>query len=300
MKKQFQRVLIFGRQREIGNGVAESLQRLLDILLARGVSVTLESVTASYLAPNGCPRIELAELTSQFDLIISVGGDGTLLQAARTAVRLQIPVLGVNRGRLGFLTDVLPQQLEEQVTEVLEGEYFEESRFLLTTTLESTTSGEPGTFLGDALNDVVILPGRVAHMIDFAIYVDNQLVCRQHADGMIVTTPTGSTAYALSGGGPIMHPSLDAVALVPMFPHTLSSRPIVINANQAIRIHIDPNTAASPSLLCDGQERLDVSPGSCLLITKKPQALLLIHPKDYNYYQTLRSKLGWQSKHPND
>ena len=179
-----------------------------------------------------CSRKMIGEVS---DLIIVVGGDGSLLSAARTLARFDVPVLGVNRGRLGFLTDVSPDEIEQRVGEVLDGQYRIEKRFLLDVMVKH--NGEPiGT--ADALNDVVVNSGTSAKMIEFELYIEGEFVYRQRSDGLIVSTPTGSTAYSLSGGGPIMHPKLDAIVLVPMFPHTLSSRPIVVDGNSEIKIVI--------------------------------------------------------------
>jgi NAD+ kinase len=146
---------------------------------------------------------------------------------------------------------------------------------------------------GIALNEVVLMPGNVARMIEFSIMIDDQFVCAQQADGLIVATPTGSTAYALSGGGPILYPQLEAIVLVPMFPHTLSARPIVVSSKSRIVIHVDTHSTAAPWLSCDGQERISVPIGANISIQKNAKSLKLIHPLDYNYFETLRTKLHW-------
>ncbi len=147
---------------------------------------------------------------------------------------------------------------------------------------------------GIALNDVVLLPGDIAKMIEFDISINEDFVCSQRADGLIVTTPTGSTAYALSGGGPILHPQLDAIALVPMFPHTLSSRPIVVQAHSQIKINISSQNDISPSVSNDGQQPVALAAGGSIYIHRYKHPLHLIHPTDYNYYDTLRRKLDWE------
>jgi len=231
------------------------------------------------------------------------------------------PVLGVNRGRLGFLADIHPGELYTKIGEILDGNYFEETRFLLTSFETGSSSlndsqkkttiphsaqeskrvskhqTKNGIKLGDALNDIVLLPGEFAHMIEFSVYVNDQFICTQRADGLIVTTPTGSTAYALSGGGPILHPALDAIALVPMFPHTLSSRPIVVAGNSRIEIVISKDNETSPRISCDGEARIPILPGHQVQIHKKAQELRLVHPMDYNYFQTLRTKLHWGTQY---
>jgi NAD+ kinase len=221
-----------------------------------------------------------------------VGGDGSLLHAAQTIVNDEIPVLGINRGRLGFLTDILPTELHK-IKAILEGAFLLEKRFLLTATVEYG-----GEVLGqsDALNEVALIPDSVPHMNEFEIYINDKFVCSQDSDGVIIATPTGSTAYALSGGGPILHPQLDAFVIVPMFPHTLSLRPIVIEGNNRVTIVISPNNTATPRITCDSQLFINTPPGSHITIKKKNQHLHLIHPVAYDYYETLRSKLHWGRK----
>jgi NAD+ kinase len=227
------------------------------------------------------------------DLVIVVGGDGSLLGAARALCRYNVPVLGVNRGGLGFLTDISPDELEARVGEVLAGQYLVENRFLLDAFVRR---GDEQLGTSEALNDVVLHPGKSARMIEFELYVDGQFVYSQKSDGLIVATPTGSTAYALSAGGPIMHPKLDAVVLVPMFPHTLSSRPIVVDANSELKILISSQNGIYPQVSCDGQVHIACAPGDSITIRKKPQKLRLLHPLDHNFYAICRSKLGWSSR----
>jgi NAD+ kinase len=202
------------------------------------------------------------------------------------------PVLGVNRGRLGFLTDISPDEIDTKVADVLDGKYNREYRFLLEATVE-----RHGEVVGraDALNDVVVNSGTSAQMIEFDLYIDNNFVYRQRADGLIVSTPTGSTAYALSGGGPIMHPALDAVVLVPMFPQTLSSRPIVVDGNSEIRIDISERNSIHPPVTCDGQVNMTARPGDSVHIFKKPHKLILIHPLEHSFYASCRDKLRWSN-----
>lgn len=284
----FRKVALLGRQRV--EGIEETLLAVKDYLLNYPIEVVLEPDTAE-LIPNAnipiCPK-EL--LCKSCDLIIVVGGDGSLLNAAHIAVEYELPVLGINRGRLGFLTDIRPDELSK-IDDVLSCKYMEEQRFLLEATI---THPNGKTKNAIALNDVVLLPGNIAHMIEFEVHINHQMICHQRADGIIVATPTGSTAYALSGGGPILHPQLDAVVLVPMFPHTLSSRPIVVKADSVISIVLSTSIEASPRVSCDGQERIPLEPGGIITIKKKQKKLRLIHPLDYNYFQTLREKLGWE------
>jgi NAD+ kinase len=224
------------------------------------------------------------------DLVIVVGGDGSLLRGARALAKYGVPLLGVNRGRLGFLTDIIPEDIENKVEEVLAGNFKSEKRFLLD--MEVKREGKV-IATADALNDVVLHPGQFIHMLQFEISVDGVFVTSQRSDGVIVATPTGSTAYSLSGGGPILHPTLDAIVVVPMNPHTLSSRPIVVAGDSAISIVVGEHNRAEPMVTCDGHSHVDVQTGDEISIRKKAQLLELLHPLDYNFYERCRSKLGW-------
>lgn len=287
----FKHIGIIGR---IGSErAALSLRRLTQCLELQKVQVTLEDETAGMLNLSDIEVCSRDELGKRCDLIIVVGGDGSLLGAARTLARHNVPLLGINRGRLGFLTDITPNDLEQKVTEVLAGKYATESRFLLDMVV--CRDGVP-VGSGDALNDVVLHPGEFIRMIEFETYIDGQFVHSQRSDGIIISTPTGSTAYALSGGGPIMHPKLDAIALVPMNPHTLSSRPIVVDGNSEIRIVLGEHNTTSPRVTCDGQIHVPIQGGDVIHVHKKPHKLKLIHPLNHNFYESCRSKLGWGSR----
>ena len=227
------------------------------------------------------------------DLVIVVGGDGSLLGAARAMARHGTPVLGINRGSLGFLTDIRPDELEAKVGEVLDGRYC--WRAASCSRLRCAAATEP-IGQSDALNDVVLHPGKSTRMIEFELYIDGQFVCSQKADGLIVATPTGSTAYSLSAGGPIMHPKLDAIVIVPMYPHTLSSRPIVVDGNSELKVVVASDMQIYPLVSCDGQNHFTCAPGDTLTIRKKAQKLKLIHPLEHNYYEVCRTKLGWGSR----
>lgn len=273
--------------------VVETLCRLIRFLGARGHHVIIEDRTASGLVEHGQQEVSRSRLGELCDLVIVVGGDGSMLGAARALCRSGTPVLGINRGRLGFLTDILPDEVEQKVGEVLAGDYESEQRFLLDA--EVFREGVP-VGASDALNDVVVHPGKAVQMIEFELFIDGLFVYSQRADGLIIATPTGSTAYALSGGGPIVHPGLEAITLVPMFPHTLSSRPIVVDAASEIKIHIGETNEAYPHVSCDGQTQVVSKPGDILHVRRKTQRLTLIHPRGHNYYEICRSKLGWSSR----
>jgi NAD+ kinase len=290
MTIQFNTIGIIGRLKNAG--VKETLHTLVDYLQELGIAIVVEAETAESIPNCKLPTVARDQLGEACDLVIVVGGDGSLLSAAHAVIQSETPVLGINRGSLGFLTDVRPKELHK-IRDILNGEYTLEKRFLLTAMVELN-----GKLLGhdDALNEVALIPNMTPHMSEFEIYIDDQFVCSQNSDGLIIATPTGSTAYALSGGGPILHPGLDAIVLVPMFPHTLSSRPIVVEGNRRITIHISPNNSKSPRLSCDGQAYINSPAGSRISIAKKTQQLHLLHPLDYNYYTALRSKLHWGKK----
>jgi NAD+ kinase len=291
MTKLFKTIGIIGRVKT--PGVKETLKALVDFLLSLNKKILIETESALSLNyPEPLLSIEREQLGKNCDLLIVVGGDGSLLNAVHAVVEDEIPVLGINRGSLGFLTDILPTELEK-IKDILDGKYLLEKRFLLTTTikLHDDVIGHD-----DALNEVAIIPDAVPHMIEFEVYIDNKFVYSQDSDGLIIATPTGSTAYALSGGGPILHPQLDAIVLVPMFPHSLNNRPIVVEGDREITIIISPNKTTSPRLSCDGRAYINTPPGSRVMIKKKAKLLHLIHPLDYNYYETLRSKLHWGKK----
>lgn len=273
--------------------VVETLKRLIRFLNAQHYHVIIEERTATVLLDHGQQEASRGLLGDICDLVIVVGGDGSMLGAGRALCRSGTPVLGINRGRLGFLTDILPDEVEERVGEVLAGEYEIEERFLLDT---EVFRGDTLVGMGESLNDVVIHPGKAVRMIEFELFVDGQFVYSQRSDGLIIATPTGSTAYALSGGGPIVHPKLDAITLVPMFPHTLSSRPIVVDAASEIVVHIGETNETYPHVSCDGQTQVVSTPGDLVHVRRKPDKLKLIHPRGHNYFEICRSKLGWSSR----
>jgi NAD+ kinase len=286
----FNKIGLIGRSRHESS--AETIDRLIQLLSERGLEVMVENRLAKLL-PNGSARtLERDEIGAQCDLAIVVGGDGSMLSAARDMSEHDTPVLGVNRGRLGFLTDVSPDEIEDKVAAVLDGQFEEERRFLLD--VKVTRNGET-VGRADALNDVVVNSGTSAQMIEIDLYVDNTFVYRQRADGLIVATPTGSTAYSMSGGGPIMHPALDAIVLVPMFPQTLSSRPIVVDGNSEIRIDIVERNRIHAPVTCDGQVNMTARPGDTVQVFKKPHELRLIHPLDHDFYASCRDKLRWSN-----
>jgi len=292
---QFGNVGLIGRMGSgVGSGpVVESLSRLVAILCDRGCQVVIEEETSTMWPDHGLAIANKDTIGERCDLVIVVGGDGSLLGAARALARHGVPVLGVNRGKLGFLTDILPAELEAKVDEVLSGQFIEETRFLLDVSV--VRNGSP-VGEGEGLNDIVLHPGKSTRMIEFELFIEGQFVYSQKSDGLIVSTPTGSTAYSLSAGGPIMQPKLDALVLVPMFPHTLSSRPIVIDGSSEIKIQISAGNNIYPQISCDGQNHIGAAPGDTVYIHKKPHEFRLIHPVNHNFYSICRDKLGWGNR----
>lgn len=287
--EQFRNIGLMGRP---GNTtVADTLEHLLGFLQGRGINVIFDEDTAMILPRPGLQVCTRGMLGESCDLVIVVGGDGSMLHAARSLARFNKPVLGINRGRLGFLTDISPAEIEDKVAAVLDGNYVIEQRFMLN--MEVKSVGNP-VGEGIAFNDIVLHAGKSVHMIEFELYIEGQFVYRQRSDGLIIATPTGSTAYALSGGGPIMHPKLDAIVLVPMHPHTLSSRPIVVDGNSEIKLLICTDDI-NPMVSCDAQTGISLRAGDWVYINKHPFKPRLLHPPGHDFYAACRTKLGWSS-----
>ncbi|WP_257607973.1 NAD(+) kinase [bacterium endosymbiont of Bathymodiolus sp. 5 South] len=232
------------------------------------------------------------QIIEQADLIIVMGGDGSLLNTARTFVDKKIPILGINLGRLGFLADVPVTNMEEIVSEVLNGDFIKEERRLLSCQVEQN-----GKILGQflALNDAVVHRTETLKMIEFDLFIDDKFVNNQRADGLIITTPTGSTAYALSSGGPIMHPGIDAIGLVSICPHTMSHRPLLVPGDSEVIIKVK-NSEDGAIVSFDGQTSVSIKAGQDIRLHQYSNAISLLHPKNYNYFKIIRSKLHWGTK----
>jgi len=291
MKALFNTIGLIGKSHH--RETSETISHLIQFLSDQDFEVLVEENSVKDLALTPSQLAPLADIGKRCDLAIVVGGDGNMLGAARVLARFDIAVVGINRGNLGFLTDIDPDNIEGPLQAILGGEFITEKRFLLEMNifrhgeLKSTNS---------AMNEVVLHAAKVANMIEFELYIDELFVYHQRSDGLITATPTGSTAYSLSGGGPILTPNMDAISLVPMFPHTLSSRPIVIDGNSNISLRIPNYLSSNVQVSCDGQISLDVLPGDEIKISKCENQLRLIHPKDYSYYEVLRSKLSWSEQ----
>jgi NAD+ kinase len=270
-----------------------TVPRLLDFLVARGVDICLDGMLSKQLPGRDEPVFDWDTLAASADLMIVVGGDGTLLEAARRVAPSRLPLLGINLGRLGFLVDVSPRELDTHLEAILTGDYREEHRALLQ---GQVRRGGALLFEHTALNDAVLRVQDAVRMIEFDTYVDGHFVSSQRADGLVVATPTGSTAYALSGGGPILYPSLDALLLVPICPHTLSHRPLVVPAASRIELVMHACSRAHAQVSFDGQGNTRLASEDCIQIDRHPEPVRLIHPPDYDYFHILRTKLHWGGK----
>lgn len=282
----FRTIGIIGKQ-DNDPRVAATIGRLTDYLCSRSLEVLFESATAA--AVGAADGLGLTQLGERCDLVVVVGGDGTFLHAAREMARLDVALVGINLGRLGFLVDLSPDDIERRLDQILNGEYDEDTRTLL----DARSNG----IIGCALNDIVVHKWNTARMIELETYVDDRFVNAQRSDGVIVSTPTGSTAYALSGGGPLMHPSLDALLLVPICPHTFSNRPLVIAGSSRIEFRICNYEHDQVRLTCDGQVDLPLAADAPIRVERCRRRVRLLHPRGHDHYSILRAKLGW-GKHP--
>ncbi len=270
--------------------VSETMDRLVSYLGRRRIRHTLQDRCLPLSGRLETDAADLGVMGDLCDLAIVVGGDGTLLSAARVLVDFNVRVLGINLGRLGFLTDISPDDLEDSLDTILGGEFQEEERFLLDAHIYR---GEQDILHGTALNDVIIHKWQIARLVEFDTYIDGVFVHHQRSDGMVIATPTGSTAYALSGGGPILHPQLEAMVLVPICPHTLSNRPIVVHSDSVVEVRLRKKQQTSAQLTCDGQTTLDLDGGDRIVVRRKERPIRLIHPPGHDHYAVLRSKLHW-------
>lgn len=286
----FQRVGLLCKQHS--ESAAETLTQIASFLHQHGYQVMVDSAVAANELGNEVAQASLSQIGQAADLAIVIGGDGKMLGAARELSLHDIAVIGVNRGNLGFLTDLSPDHALTELLPVLQGNYRTEYRFLLHA--EVVHNGRV-LHQSNAMNEVVLHSDQVAHMLEFEVDVDQQFVFSQRSDGLIIATPTGSTAYSLSAGGPILTPGLNAITLVPMFPHTLSSRPLVIDGQSEIRVRVAPDDQPL-HISCDGHLQLPVPAGAEIIITRQEKPLRLVHPLSYNYYHVLRNKLSWGSR----
>lgn len=268
--------------------VANTLQEVIAHLQSMELDVLLDHSTRGLVDHDNTVNLENLGINS--DVIVVIGGDGTLLHAARELVDHNIPLIGVNRGRLGFLVDVSPEGKLETLINILKGEYQAEERFLLDVKVLRDGEVQSSSL---AFNDVVVRVKDVLQIMDYDILINDVVVTHQRADGLVIATPSGSTAYSLSNGGPIVGPSIDAMVLQPICPHTLTSRPLMVDAKSSIRVHLWDDEIHSAQVICDGQVYMDAGLGDMISVTAKPERIRLLHPENYDYHQILREKLSW-------
>ncbi|AVR88793.1 NAD kinase [Thauera aromatica] len=294
MSTNFRTLALIGKYQS--PDVAESVLTIARFLRERGLLVWIEQGTASSIG--GAADFAAASyecIAAEADLAVVVGGDGTMLNTARRLVEHAVPLVGINLGRLGFLTDIARSDALARLDEIVAGRYTEEVRFMLDA---EVLRGGVRVFHTLALNDVVVNKGELGRMIEFELSVDGEFVYTQRSDGMIVSSPTGSTAYALSSNGPILHPSVGGIALVPLCPHALTARPITLPDSCRIDIVLLPPQDARVHF--DGQARFDLRAGDCVRVSRSPHSLRLLHPEGYSYFAMLREKLHWSAEPRHD
>ena len=250
MKKKFKNISLVGASTVKSKALVRKIKK---ILFAENRNLVTKEIVDSRIGDKSSNKSIKSKIIKQSDLIIAIGGDGTILQCAKQFSIKGIPLVGINLGSLGFLSDIAPSKISIELPEILNNNFLVDQRFLLKASIDSKPIGSP------SLNEIVIHSGSIAKMIEYELYIDDVFIYRQRADGLIITTPTGSTAYSLSGGGPIIHPSLDIIGIVPMFPHSLNNTPILVNAKKDIKIKI----------------------------------ITLLHPKGTDFFAGCRNKLGW-------
>ncbi len=288
MNDAFRHIALIGKYRS--PEIAESLLALAAQLSALGREVMIEEATAAAVGRNGYAVADYDAIGARADLAIVLGGDGTMLNAARQLARFDVPLVGINQGRLGFMTDIALDAMEGSIAALLAGKFVPERRVLLDAEVLRDGHREFATL---ALNDVVVNKGDTGRMIELDVKVDGELIHVLRADGLIVSTPTGSTAYALSANGPILHPSVAGIAIVPLCPHALSNRPITVSNDSRIDIGLLPTHDARVHF--DGQGRFDARAGDVLRVARSRHSITLLHPPGYSYFAMLREKLHWSS-----
>jgi NAD+ kinase len=279
-------VVIIGKYHAPGS--RNAVDEIAHFFHAEGCDVSLEQETALNTGLLQYPALDVPAMGNTCDLALVVGGDGTMLGIGRQLARYGVPLVGINQGRLGFITDIPFESYREKLRPMLRGEYEEDPRALMAA---SVWRDGRGVFDATALNDVVVNRGGVASMIELRVEVDGHFVANQRADGLIISTPTGSTAYALSAGGPLLHPAIGGWVMVPIAPHTLSNRPIVLPSSSEIAVEIVSGKDASANF--DMQSLTSLMHGDRIVVRRSEHALRLLHPVGWSYFDTLRKKLHW-------
>jgi len=290
MHKPFKTIGIIGKYSD--PRITEIILSLHQFLHEKNYQVIVDLKSAELLPSRSVESCKMASLGEHCDLVIAIGGDGTFLGAARATVDYNVPLIGINLGRLGFLVDISPDQIELKLSEILQGNYLKEKRFLLNTEI---IREELVIHQEVSVNEVVVHRWITPSMIEIVTHIDGVYLNSQRSDGLIISTPTGSTAYSLSAGGPILHPSLNALVLVPLSPHTLSNRPIVIDGSSKIEISFSQSKQINALVTCDNIEIPKISVDDKIVINKLPTPITILHPKDHDFFNTLRRKLSWSS-----
>ncbi len=266
---------------------------LLEFLHGRGLAVILEETTAAALGLNAVKSRAIAAIGREIDLAVVVGGDGTMLSVARHLAGFGVPMIGINLGRRGFLTDIPVDQPFPALARILDGDFQAEERILLAA---EVVRGERTLHTASAFNDVIVNKGELSRLIEFETYVNGEFVNSTRADGIIVATPTGSTAYALSAGGPILHPTLPALVLVPICPHMLSDRSIVVGSDSRVEIVMTYSSNQTAHVSFDGQSNFSLQDNDRVRVRRADRPVTLVHPRERNHYEVLRAKLHWGEK----
>ena len=288
MVMKFKKIAIIGKypSSEETKEIHNQLIQLITHLSQKDFELFIEEKTQRQIKLTKFKSLPLTEIGKQVDIAIVVGGDGTMLGVGRTLVDTGIPLIGINQGRFGFLDDLNIDSMFTNIDNILNGIYIQDNRMLIETTVERNNKVIYESF---ALNDIVIRSG--LRLIELEVNIDERFVHTQRSDGLIVSSPTGTTAYALSAGGPIIHPNLDAITIVPISPHTLSNRPIAVSGDSKILIKIVNMDEAYASI--DGQIQIPLDKKDTISIKKAKQSISILHPKDYCYFEMLRNKLNW-------
>ena len=286
MSRRFHHAVLVGKYQ--ADGIRPLLEEIAQFLTRQGLEVSFESQTALNTGVADYDALTLAQIGAQCDLAVVVGGDGTMLGLARELARFDVPVVGINQGRLGFITDVPIGQFREALAPMIAGDYEEDFRAMLEGEI---WRDDECIFEGLSMNDVVVSRGATASMVELRVDLGDEFIANMRADGLIVASPTGSTAYALSAGGPILHPSIGGWVLVPIASHTLSNRPIVLPDTAALRITVVAGRDASANF--DMQGLASLLHGDQVRVTRSAHKVRFLHPRGWSYYATLRRKLRW-------
>ena len=286
LQKKFRRVTLVGKHQ--ADGIGQHLQELANILIQQGCELSIESETAAHLQPKGSKTLRLSNFRDSTDLAVILGGDGTMLGIGRQIAGSDVPLLGINMGRLGYMTDIPFEDAKIVLPEILQGHYEIDSRSLLEAAV--SRNGKE-IHRGLALNDVVVNRSGLSGMVELKVHVNQSFMYNQRSDGLIVSTPTGSTAYALSAGGPILHPRVPGIVLVPIAPHALSNRPIVLAQESIIAIEVVGGREVIVNFDMQSLTKLQI--GDRVEVRLSEKSISLLHPLGHSDYQTLREKLHW-------